>query len=333
MLTFAAGCVNAIAAFACGRFRASERRRPRARARQRSHPTAPARPARAVASSAMSVDRSTDPPAPADELAALRAEVADLKQQVGVMQSVLDALPFGLFWKDLDLIYRGGNQPVFAISGLDDGAGFPGRTDADMPWREQADSYIADDRQVLARCQAKPHIVESVRDASGQLRWVETFKAPIFDRGGALLGLVGTFRDITEDKLAQNAAQREALRELATPLLPVADGVVVLPVIGTLDPDRASFVMEALLAGVAHHRARVAIVDITGLHTVDTAAAEGLVRAARAIGLLGAEAVLTGVRPAVARTLVELGTDLGGLVILGDLKAGITHAIARTTRR
>jgi rsbT co-antagonist protein RsbR len=278
---------------------------------------------------------SSAPPDP--ENAALRAQVADLQRRLEVFQGLLDALPFGVFFKDTDLVYRVTNTLGLAASGLRDPAEFLGRTDFDQPWnREQAAGFVADDREVLARGQPKPHIVESVRDANGEVRWVETFKAPVFDRAGALVGLVGTFRDITADKVAQHAelaGQREAMRELATPLLPVADGVVVLPLIGTLDPDRVAFVMEALLAGVVQHRARVAILDITGLHTVDTAAAEGLVRAARAIGLLGAEAVLTGVRPTVARTLIELGAELGGLVVLGDLKAGIAHAIARTTRR
>ncbi|HEY0133920.1 MAG TPA: STAS domain-containing protein, partial [Nannocystis sp.] len=119
----------------------------------------------------------------------------------------------------------------------------------------------------------------------------------------------------------------------STPLLPVADGVIVLPLIGSLDPDRAEQVMQALLAGVVEHRATTAILDITGLQTVDTAAAEALMRTARAIRLLGAEAIVTGVRPAVAQTLVALGTELGGLVVLGDLKAGIRHALARRNAR
>ncbi len=84
---------------------------------------------------------------------------------------------------------------------------------------------------------------------------------------------------------------------------------------------------------MVHHRATFAILDITGLHTIDADAAEGLVRAARAIRLLGAEAIVTGVRPGVAQLLVNLGTDLAGLVVLGDLKAGIAHALAPRASR
>jgi rsbT co-antagonist protein RsbR len=283
----------------------------------------------------MAVDLPSDNQA-ADEREGLRAQVRALQREAALLRGVLEALPFGVFWKDTDLVYRGANRETLRFTGFGeaaDDAGWVGRTDYDLPWtRAQSDGFVADDRAVLAARQPKPHIVEEVRDAAGRVVWVETYKAPVFGRDGELLGLVGTHRDLTQQKLAAEAAlarQRALLAELATPLLPVADGVVVLPVIGVLDPERAAQVMQALLAGVVQHRARVAILDITGLHTVDTTAADALLRAARAIRLLGAEAVVTGVQPAVAHTLVALGTDLGDVVILGDLKAGIAHAIAR----
>lgn len=284
----------------------------------------------------MSAD-SSDVTPPVDEVAALRAEVARLRYELDVTLNVLDTLPFGVFWKDLTLTYRGANRLTLAAGGYSERSGYLGKTDAEMPWtREQAEAYVAADRQVLATRQPKQHIVESIRDRAGEVHWVETFKAPLYDPAGELFGLVGTFRDITARKLAEDSAaaeQRAALQALATPLLPVADGVVVLPLIGALDAERLTQIMETLLAGVVHHRAAVAIVDITGLRAVDSTAADGLVRAARAIRLLGAEAVLTGVGPAVAQTLVALGADLQDLVVLGDLKAGIAHALGRRPAR
>jgi rsbT co-antagonist protein RsbR len=271
--------------------------------------------------------------APADELTDLRAEVARLQAELRLAHEALNSLPFGVFWKDLDLVYRGVNRFALQYTGMREASSCIGRTDAELPWPpEQTERFIADDREVLARRAAKPHIVEAVRDADGQTSWVETTKAPVFDGEGALLGLVGTFRDLSDQKRAEEsalAAQREALQDLATPLLPVADGVIVLPLIGAFEPARAARVMETLLTGVVRHRARVAILDITGLHTIDSAAAEGLVRAAQAIRLLGAAAIITGVRAAVAQTLVELQANLGDITVLGDLKAGIAHAIAR----
>lgn len=268
-----------------------------------------------------------------DEVAALRTRVAELERTIETMQAVLDSLPYGVFWKDRDLVYLGCNRFMLTATVQGDRASVIGHTDLDQPWpRAEAEAYMADDREVMTRRVAKPHIIEPVRGAAGETRWVETFKAPLVDARGEVIGVAGTFRDVTERKRFEEAvaaAQREALQALATPLLPVADGVVVMPLIGALDAERATQVMQTLLVGVSRHRARVAILDITGLQIADADAADGLVRAARAIRLLGAEAVLTGVGPAIAQTLVALGADLRDLVIHGDLKAGIAHAIGR----
>ncbi len=286
----------------------------------------------------MSANPESDVIPSTDAIAFLKNRVAELERERRMMRGVLDALPHGLFWKDADLVIRGCNRVARQAIGLgDDDTKFIGLTDHDMPWnREQAEAFVAEDRDVMASRKAQSPTVSAARDANGETHWVEASKAPVFDDTGELIGVVGIFHDITEQQLAEQALaaeQRAAMLRISTPLLPVADGVVVLPLIGSLDPERAEQVMQALLAGVVEHRATTAILDITGLHTVDTSAAEALMRTARAIRLLGAEAIVTGVRPAVAQTLVTLGTELGGLVVLGDLKAGIRHALARRTAR
>jgi len=124
-------------------------------------------------------------------------------------------------------------------------------------------------------------------------------------------------------------AQAAALAELSTPLIPISERVVVMPLIGAVDEARAARVIESLLAGVNERGARVAILDITGVSTVDATVAEGLVSAARAVGLLGAEVILTGIRSDVARALIELGVDLGTIVTRGTLQAGIAFAMRR----
>jgi rsbT co-antagonist protein RsbR len=144
-------------------------------------------------------------------------------------------------------------------------------------------------------------------------------------------------RDISERKRTEEErsqlqaqvieAQRAALHELSTPLIPVADGVVVMPLIGSMDSARAQQVMETLLEGVATHRATIALLDITGLPVVDTQVAHALVRAAQAVKLLGAQIILTGIRPEVAQTLVGMGADLSGIVTLNNLQKGIVHAL------
>jgi anti-anti-sigma factor len=100
-----------------------------------------------------------------------------------------------------------------------------------------------------------------------------------------------------------------------------------MPLIGAIDSSRAQQVIETLLAGVAASRATTAILDITGVQVVDTQAANALLRAAQAVKLLGAQVVLTGIRPEIAQTLVGLGLDLGGITTRATLQSGIAFAL------
>lgn len=150
-------------------------------------------------------------------------------------------------------------------------------------------------------------------------------------------------RDLTERKRAEQEraamlqqvidAQRDAIRELSTPIIPITDSAMIMPLIGTIDSSRAQQVLETLLEGVAQHRATVVILDITGVLVVDTQVASALIRAAQAVKLLGAQVVITGIRPDVAQTLVHLGADLSGIVTRGTLQAGIGYALTLSNRQ
>jgi rsbT co-antagonist protein RsbR len=129
------------------------------------------------------------------------------------------------------------------------------------------------------------------------------------------------------------AAQAETLRVLSTPLIPLGDGVVVMPLVGRITEERAAGLVARLAAGVVEQAARAAIVDVTGVPEADAGVAEALVRAARAVRLLGANVVLTGIHPSIARTLVELGVDLGGIATRGTLRDGIHYAYLRSVAR
>jgi anti-anti-sigma factor len=122
-------------------------------------------------------------------------------------------------------------------------------------------------------------------------------------------------------------AQRDALRELSTPLIPISDDVVIMPLIGSIDSGRAQMIMETLLEGVAHYQAELVILDITGVQIVDTQVAQAFIQAAQAVRLLGAQVMLTGIQPQIAQTLVHLGVDLSGLQTAGSLQAGIAFAL------
>lgn len=121
--------------------------------------------------------------------------------------------------------------------------------------------------------------------------------------------------------------QQAMLAELSTPLIPVTDEVVVMPLIGTLDVARCDQVLQAALHGAEHGKARVVIFDVTGLKSIDSGGAIALIQSASALRLLGARAVLTGVSPATASLLVDLGVDLRGVATHGSLQSGIAYAL------
>jgi rsbT co-antagonist protein RsbR len=122
-------------------------------------------------------------------------------------------------------------------------------------------------------------------------------------------------------------SQKAILRELSTPLIPISDDVMVMPLIGAIDSARAQQIIEALLEGIAANTTRFVILDITGVPLVDTQVANALVQGARAVRLLGAQVVLTGIRPEVAQTLVGLGVDLRNITTLSTLQSGIAYAL------
>ncbi len=123
--------------------------------------------------------------------------------------------------------------------------------------------------------------------------------------------------------------QAERLQELSTPLIPITDRIMVMPLIGTIDEARANDIMVAVLKGASHAHAQFVILDITGVKRVDLEIASTLLRAADSLKLLGTQAVLTGIGHEVAKILVALGADLGGLVIRGTLQDGIAFAVGR----
>jgi predicted ATPase/anti-anti-sigma regulatory factor len=127
--------------------------------------------------------------------------------------------------------------------------------------------------------------------------------------------------------------QSERLAELSTPIIPITDSIVVMPLIGTMDEQRARQVLETALQGAQASRAQVVILDVTGMRELGAGIASTLVSTASALRLLGTEAVLTGVRPEVAQMLIATQADLRGLVTCGTLKSGIAYAMGRTGQR
>jgi rsbT co-antagonist protein RsbR len=120
--------------------------------------------------------------------------------------------------------------------------------------------------------------------------------------------------------------QQDAIRELSTPVLPVRERLLILPIIGVLDGERADQLTEQLLRGIRTHRAKVVVIDITGAPDVDATVANHLVQTVDASRLMGASVILTGLSPTIAQTLVTLGVDLSKIHTIGDLQGGLEEA-------
>jgi len=157
--------------------------------------------------------------------------------------------------------------------------------------------------------------------------YVHTFAdwvAPIRD------GIVETYAS-TWERTVQ--LQKIALQELSASLIPVFDKISVMPLVGTIDTERAKLIMENLLEGVVKHRAEVVLLDITGVPVVDTMVAHHIIQAADAVRLVGAKCMLVGIRPEIAQTIVTLGINLKDFTTTSTLQRGVEQALAWTNRR
>ncbi|WAS97612.1 PAS domain-containing protein [Nannocystis punicea] len=129
------------------------------------------------------------------------------------------------------------------------------------------------------------------------------------------------------EKIELIERQQRVIRELSTPIIEVWEGVLALPIIGLVDSVRTAEIMDSLLQHVSRMRARHAILDMTGIEVVDTSTANHLIAMIRAIRLLGAEGVITGINPGIAQTIVTLGVDLRGIHVFATLREALKHCI------
>ena len=244
--------------------------------------------------------------------------------------SIVNSAPIVIYLKDTNYRYLFINRKFESDSGTSNAELFGQTDDFFMP-PDDVKKIRADEEKVLATQTALAY-EEEVTTPLGR-RHFATIKMPVYDVNGALIGVGGCIMDDTERKQREAeqqqliAAQQATLREVSTPLLPIADGVLAMPLIGAIDPDRARQIVDSLLRGIAMHRAHTAILDITGIRAVDGEVAATIVHAARAARLVGARVVLTGISPDVAQTLVELGSDLSGIKTLATLASGIAFAL------
>jgi anti-anti-sigma regulatory factor len=280
---------------------------------------------------------------PQAELAALRAQVSELQAEVERLRPIkeraqtLEAqmrilstnVPLLLLALDRDGVYTFSDGKALEIVGLQ-----PGQ----LVGMSVFDAFAAFPDFLAAVRKALSGTPANVRtDDTERMVGLDHWLTPIFDAEGRPDGVFGVSIDMTRQIAAEHErtqlqeeiieAQRAALRELSTPLIPIAENVIAMPLVGSIDTARAQQIMETLLEGIADQQADVAILDITGVRVVDTQVANALLRAAQAAKLLGTRVILTGIRAEVAQTLVGLGADMSSITTAATLQDGVTLAL------
>ena len=162
--------------------------------------------------------------------------------------------------------------------------------------------------------------------------WANVIVTALRDERGELQGFGKLTRDLSERRHAEDQLKKQAqeILEMATvPVVQVWESILLVPLIGTLNSQRTQQLMERLLQRVTETNSPVALLDITGVPAIDTQTAQHLIETISAVRLLGAEVILTGVRPVIAQTLVHLGIDLANVITRSSLGAGLRLAFSR----
>ncbi|KYF97752.1 hypothetical protein BE20_37510 [Sorangium cellulosum] len=261
---------------------------------------------------------------------------AQQRRSDALLEAIIDNAPLLIYARDTEGRYTVANRQLEAALGRPRG-GVLGLRNHDLVPRETADRFDAQDREALVA--SAPMTLEDQVERPDGMRVYLTTKFALRDEDGKATGVCGISADITERVRAEQQSlmlqeqmfrvREETLQSIATPLLPIAAGVLVMPLVGTMTRERADRVIEVLLHGISAQQARIALLDVTGMPEAGAEVIDALVRAARSVRLLGAEIVITGIRPSVAQALVGAATDLGGIVTKGTLERGVAYALSR----
>jgi rsbT co-antagonist protein RsbR len=154
----------------------------------------------------------------------------------------------------------------------------------------------------------------------------------VIERLALVRGETQRYERELEDQLATIEKQRAAIKELSTPMIEVWAGVLCVPIVGVIDSSRAAEMTSALLSTVVEKKVRFTIIDITGIEAMDTRATDHFLRMARSVRLLGAECVLSGINPNVARSIIHMGVELSGIKTYRSLRDALQHHVKRHAR-
>jgi PAS domain S-box-containing protein len=256
-----------------------------------------------------------------------------------LLQGLLDYSPSAIFVKDTAGRVVLLNRRYRAMIGLSNEQ-IVGASEAELFPPHVARARQEADQRVLTSGETVEF--EEFIDTPDGLRVGILMQFPIADAQGQLVAIGGIWHDITAIKQAEEenaylqdqviVAQHIALRDVSSPLCPLTSDVLLMPLVGAIDNERAGLIMRTLLEGVAANQARIVILDITGVPEMDAHIAAALLRSAQAVRMLGAQLVLTGISTKMAQALVQLGADLSTVITRGSLQGGITYAFGALHR-
>jgi PAS domain S-box-containing protein len=271
----------------------------------------------------------------------LADQAQQLQQSQALLKAVLNYAPFYIYVKDSKGRYLLANRQMERLYDKSN-EDIIGKTDYDFMPPQEADALRANDQAVISERRTLQR-EETLEHLHGQQHIYLSIKFPLYDSDGIPNAVCGISTDVTkyrhneEERLRLQqeiiGVQRALLHEISTPLIPLTDDVLLMPLVGTVDSQRAQHIMETLLDGISRHNAHTAILDITGVPVVDTQVANALIQAAQAAKLLGAHIILTGIGPSMAETLISLGADLSEIATPGTVQQGISYAFGKRIAR
>ena len=274
-----------------------------------------------------------------DHRTRLEEQVAERTRELRGFQALAETAPDVILLSDLQQNVSYANPAFYTIFGYD--AASNEAVGLSITELAEEGAWAEIEKEVVAALKAagshRGNMTLVRRDGGTFLADVITF--PVRDSDETPTARAYLIRDITveqrfqqeQDRLREDliSAQQRLIEELSTPIIPVTDDVLVVPLIGSIGYARAQRIIEALLKGIEDCQAQIVILDITGVPQVDSEVANHLMQAALAARLLGTEAMLVGITPQVAQAFVDLDIDLSGIVTRSDLQSGIEYALSR----
>ena len=295
----------------------------------------------------------------------VRERSAELARQQYILDTFMENVPDSIYFKDMESRFTRLNKALALRIKIDDPAEAVGKSDYDFFPEEQARPKYEQEQEIIHTGQPILGLEEPdgvgnwtlttkmpLRDENGEIIGTFGISRDITEMKEAQAALERAYaeverqvaertaeleREIEERERAQGEnlrlqqevieAQQRSIQELSTPIIPVLEGVIVMPLIGSIDTMRARDVTRKLLAGIREHQAQVVILDITGVPIVDSGVAAYLNRTVQAARLKGARTIVTGISEAVAETVVDLGIDWSGIETLRDLRTGLQVAL------